>query len=279
MAEPGFGERLREAVLARGPLCAGIDPSRAVLDEWGRGDDADGALFLALRTLEAVTGVAAAVKPQVAFFERFGSAGFAALERLVDEAREAGVICVADAKRGDIANTNGGYGEAWLADRSPLAADAVTVHPYLGVGALGEVFDLARATGRGVFVVVASSNEDGRALQGARADTGERVEDLLLRQVAEANDAGAAPGSIGAVLGATRQRPEFDLARLGGPVLVPGVGAQGASPSDVGRLTERCAPGTVLANVARGILSAGPDQRGLNDAARRWRDDLASQIT
>jgi orotidine-5'-phosphate decarboxylase len=278
MAETTFGQRVSEAVAELGPLCAGIDPSRAVLAEWGRDDDADGALFLSLRVLESVTGVAAAIKPQVAFFERFGAAGFSALERLLAEAREAGVLAVADAKRGDIGNTNGGYAQAWLEDGSPLAADAVTVHPYLGVGAFAGAIDLARTCGRGVFVVVASSNEDGRSIQTARTAAGEAVEDHLLAEVAEINGAAPAPGVVGAVLGATRQRPEFDLAALGGPVLVPGVGAQGASPADVGRLTERCARSSVLANVARGILSAGPDQRGLHDAARRWRDDLASQV-
>jgi orotidine-5'-phosphate decarboxylase len=101
--------------------------------------------FFARAALEAIVGTAAAIKPQVAFFERFGSAGYRVLEQLIRDAHDADVLVVADAKRGDFLVTNNGYAEAWLAERSPLRVDAVTASPYLGVDALAP---LLRSPGR-----------------------------------------------------------------------------------------------------------------------------------
>ena len=273
MAET-FGDRLQTRVRELGPLCVGVDPSRELLGAWEREDRPEGLEFFALTVLEASLGVAVALKPQVAYFERFGSAGYRVLERLIAEAREADLLVIADAKRGDIGSTNDGYASAWLDDSSPLASDAVTISPYTGVGALAPFI---RATGqRGVFVLAATSNEEGREIQSARTDSGERVEDHVLRSVATLNEGAAGLGSVGVVLGATRQPPRFDLANLRGPYLVPGVGAQGASAEDVGRLFSRCPEGSVLVNVARAILSEGPDPLAIRDAARRWRDNLSS---
>jgi orotidine-5'-phosphate decarboxylase len=230
--------------------------------------------FFARAALEAVIGTAAAIKPQVAFFERFGSEGYGVLERLISDARDADVLVVADAKRGDFAVTNAGYAEAWLAERSPLRVDAVTASPYLGVDALAPLFSLAGENDRGVFVLVATSNKEGRAVQTARTPEGERVEDVVLRTVADLNQRDDGLGSFGVVIGATRDAPEFDLAHLGGPFLVPGVGAQGGSVEYVARLFARCPPNTVLVNVGRSILNVGPERAALRDAALRWRDDL-----
>ncbi len=273
-----FGDRLQERVRDLGPLCVGIDPSSAQLAAWGRDDDVSGLEFAALATLEAVAGVAAAVKTQVSFFERFGAAGYQVLERVIADARSARILVIADAKRGDIGSTNDGYAEAWLHDRSPLAVDALTVTPYLGLGAMRPMIERAHASARGLFVVVASSNEEGRAIQSARTDTGETVEDYLLRSIADMNAGEDALGTVGAVVGATRDRPEFDLAHLHGPYLVPGVGAQGATPDDVGQLFARCPAGSILVNVSRAVSAAGPDQRAVRDAAQRWRDDLTSAL-
>ncbi len=269
-----FGTRLRDRIRALGPLCVGVDPSRELLESWDRGDTVEGIEFFARAALEAIVGTAAAIKPQVAFFERFGSAGYRVLEQLLRDAHDADVLVVADAKRGDFLVTNSGYAEAWLAERSPLRVDAVTASPYLGVDALAPLFALARENTRGVFVLVATSNKEGRAVQGARTPDGERVEDLVLRSIAELNQRDDGLGSVGAVIGATRDAPEFDLAHLGGPFLVPGVGAQGGSAENVARLFARCPADTVLVNVARSILKAGPERSALRDAARRWRDDL-----
>jgi len=163
-----FGERLRERIRALGPLCVGVDPSRELLESWDRDDTVDGVEFFARATLDSVVGTAAAIKPQVAFFERFGSAGYRVLEQLISDARDADVMVVADAKRGDFAITNAGYAEAWLSERSPLRVDAVTASPYLGVDALAPLISLAQESARGVFVLVATSNPEGRVLQRGR---------------------------------------------------------------------------------------------------------------
>ena len=272
-----FGERVVASVGALGPLCVGIDPSASLLRDWGLPDDPAGLGEFGSRCLEAFAGLVPVVKPQVAFFERHGSAGLAVLERLLGEARQLGLLVIADAKRGDIDNTSAAYADAWLGEGSPLAADAVTVHPYLGLGALQPMTAMATATGRGVVVVVRSSNPEGRLLQEAVTASGVSVEDQLLAEVAALNAAeGAAVGSVGVVVGATLEPSGFELSGLGGIILAPGVGAQGAGPSDVARLFRGCPEGTVLPNVSRSVLSHGPDLGELRGAAVRARDGIAA---
>jgi orotidine-5'-phosphate decarboxylase len=273
MAET-FGARLHDRIRELGPLCVGIDPSRDLLSRWDRPDTTESLEFFALTVLEAVTGVVAAIKPQVAYFERFGSSGFRVLEKLIVEARDAEVLVIADAKRGDFSLTNEAYAQAWLSEGSPLAVDALTASPYLGVAALAPLFSAAKEHGRGVFVLAATSNPEGRTLQRARTDDHERIEDMVLREVASLNHRDEGLGSFGVVLGATRDAPEFDLDTLAGPYLVPGVGAQGADANDVARLFSRADSATVLVSVSRDILFAGPERRPLQDTARRWRDEL-----
>ena len=272
-----FGRQLQQRVLEFGPLCVGIDPSRALLHAWEREDTVEGLEFFSLAVLEAAAQNAAVLKPQVAYFERFGAAGYHVLERLIREARDAGMMVIADAKRGDIGSTNEGYASAWLDDASPLASDAVTISPYTGVAALTPFFDRVPA-GKGVFVLAATSNPEGRTLQEARTADDEAVEDMVLRHVAEMNEGADGLGGVGVVLGATRTMPRFDLSLLHGPFLVPGVGAQGATPDQVGRLFARCPKGSVVVNVSRAILGAGPDRSALRDSVRRWRDDLSAAL-
>ncbi len=272
----GFGQRVVEAVGATGPMCAGIDPSGVLLASWGLTDDPVGLREFSLRCVEAFAGAVAAIKPQVAWYERHGSAGLGVLEELLGAARQVGLLVIADAKRGDVDVTSAAYAEAWLAERSPLAADAVTAHPYLGVGALAPMAELARATGRGVLVVARSSNPEGLALQGARTAEGPSVGDAVLEAVAAANRAeGAEVGSLGVVVGATRSPSAFDLGTVGGVILAPGYGAQGAGAADVLELFAGCRPATVLPSASRSVLSAGPDVGSLRAAALRARDDVA----
>jgi orotidine-5'-phosphate decarboxylase len=274
-----FGERVVEAVGRTGPLCAGIDPSASLLGEWGLDDDAAGLREFAARCVDAWAGVVPVVKPQVAFFERHGSEGFAALEWLLGAARDAGILVIADAKRADIANTLEAYADAWLDPASPLAADAVTAVPYLGLGALTPMFDRARSGGRGVVVVVRSSNPEGRPLQRADVGGGVTVEDDLLAEIAASNrEEGAPVGSVGAVIGATLEPTGFALSGFGGIVLAPGVGAQGATPADIARRFTGCPPGTVLPNVSRSLLAAGPSVPDLRAAAIGVRDELAAGL-
>lgn len=281
MAE-GFGDRLTRRIEATSPLCVGLDPSAGLLRAWGLEDSASGVAMMADAVIDAVAPVAAAIKPQVAYFERHGSAGIAVLEEVLAKGRAAGLLMIADAKRGDIDATMAAYGEAWLAEGSSLAADALTVTGYLGIGAMKDVLALASSTGRGVFCVVASSNPEGRALQEATTAHGRSVEAMLLDQLAEANAleraSGAGIGPFGAVVGATRTAGSLELVALDGPYLVPGVGAQGATPADVGALFRDVPRGSVLVNASRSILATGPDRAAIRGAAESLAQELAEEL-
>jgi orotidine-5'-phosphate decarboxylase len=273
----GFADRVAQAVAATGPLCAGIDPSSDLLRAWGLDDNADGLRSFCATCVEAFTGTVGVIKAQVAFFERHGAAGLGVLEQLIADAAAAGILVIADAKRGDIDSTAAAYADAWLSNGSPLAADAVTLHPYLGLGALAPCMELAAKTGRGVLIVARSSNPEGRALQLATEEGGRSVEEALLRGIAAWNTApGIVPGTVGAVIGATLPPTEFPLSQLGGVVLAPGLGHQGAGPAEVAERFAGCVPGTVLPNSSRGLLVAGPDVAPLRQAATRLRDELSS---
>jgi orotidine-5'-phosphate decarboxylase len=274
-----FGARVTEAVGRLGPLCAGIDPSGALLEAWGLSDDVKGLRSFCRTCVEAFGGVVPVIKPQVAFFERHGSAGMAELERLLIEAAGAGLLVLADAKRGDIDTTAAAYAEAWLGEGSTLAADAVTAHPYLGVAALSPLVAVAARTGRGVIVVTRSSNPEGRSLQEAVTRSGTSVEDSILAQIAAWNGSSDVPtGTVGAVIGATLERTGFPLGQLGGIILAPGLGAQGAQPHDLAARFEGCAPGSVLVSTSRGLLAAGPDPAHLRRAATDLSEELATVL-
>ncbi|MDH6193712.1 orotidine-5'-phosphate decarboxylase [Mycobacterium frederiksbergense] len=265
----GFGQRLADAVSVRGPLCPGIDPHPELLRAWGLGVDPDGLAAFCDICVAAFADFAI-VKPQVAFFEAYGSAGFAVLERTIAALREAGVLVLADAKRGDIGSTMAAYAAAWAGD-SPLAADAVTASPYLGFGSLQPLLDTAAEHGRGVFVLAATSNPEGPSVQRAMAGS-RTVAQSIVDSAAEVNRAAAQPtGSVGVVVGATVTEPP-DLSGLGGPVLVPGVGAQGGRTDALAGLG---GARLVLPAVSREVLRSGPAIADLRATAERLRDEVA----
>ncbi|MDT7711849.1 MAG: orotidine-5-phosphate decarboxylase, partial [Pseudonocardiales bacterium] len=171
----------------RGPLCAGIDPHPRLLREWGVGDDVAGLERFALGAVEALGPEIALIKPQSAFFERYGAQGVAVLERVLVAAREAGALVLLDVKRGDIGSTMAGYATAYLTDGAPLAADAITVSPYLGVGALDPAFELASRTGRGIFVLALTSNPEGAEVQAAVTSSGKTVAQSVVDALAARN--------------------------------------------------------------------------------------------
>lgn len=259
----GFGERLATVFAGPGRLCVGIDPHEWLLSSWDLPNSADGAREFGLRVVDAVVGTAGIVKPQVAFFERFGSRGFDALERVIRSAREQGILVIADAKRGDVGSSVDAYGEAWLGAGSPLESDAVTLNPFQGVGSLAGPFELAEKNGKGVFVLAATSNPEGIAGQQAKLVSGSTLSRSILDDVTtwNASHQTGPLGSIGVVLGATLNLAEFDLggARTPAPpVLAPGFGHQGASVSDLKRIYGELADGVVVSE-SRALLAAGPD--------------------
>lgn len=258
-----FGARLRAAMHDRGRLCVGIDPREGLLAQWGLDASAAGVREFGLRVVDAAAGRVAVVKPQVSFFERWGAAGFAALEEVTRAARAAGLIVIADAKRGDIGSTMDAYAAAWLTPGSTLEADAVTVNPYLGVGTLDNTFGLAEAHGKGVFVLAATSDAAGFGVQRARSASGETVSASIVREVSDRNarttDAGEW-AALGFVIGATVDWTDAGLSAFTppAPILAPGFGHQGAGLGDLARYGS-AAP-QVVASESRSILSAGPDR-------------------
>ena len=263
-----FGTRLREAMDTRGPLCVGIDPHPGLLARWELADDVAGLERFALTTVEALADRVAVLKPQAAFFERHGSRGVAVLERTIEQARSAGALVIVDAKRGDIGSTMAAYADAFAAEGSPLAGDAVTASPYLGPGSLAPLFELTARTGRGVFVLALTSNPEGALIQQARTGDGRTVAQAVLDAIGELN-AGAAPlGSVGAVVGATVGAGAADLSKVNGPFLAPGIGAQGATAADL-RAVFGDALGDVLPSSSREVLGGGPGTAGLREAAER----------
>ncbi|WP_042372928.1 orotidine-5'-phosphate decarboxylase [Streptacidiphilus neutrinimicus] len=272
-----FGARLRQAMDDRGQLCVGIDPHAALLSAWGLGDDVAGLERFSRTVVEALADRVAVLKPQAAFFERFGSRGVAVLERSVAEARAAGALVVMDAKRGDIGSTMAAYSEAFLSEASPLFSDALTVSPYLGFGSLRPAVDLARTNGCGLFALALTSNPEGASVQRAVGAEGRTVAQSILAQLA-AENAGAEPlGSFGAVVGATlNDVDEADLV-INGPLLAPGVGAQGATMADIPRVFGAAAR-DVVPSVSRDVLKHGPSVQGLRDAAQRFVDEIRAAV-
>ena len=267
----GFGARLHAAVADRGPFCVGIDPHAALLHEWGLGDDVAGLERFALTAVEAVAPYVSVVKPQSAFYERFGSRGIAVLERVIAESRAAGALVLLDVKRGDIGSTSQAYADAYLDPASPLASDAITVSPFLGFGSLDPIVDTARRHDAGVFVLALTSNKEGPEVQHARVDDGGTVAGRVLDHLRRLNQGARPLGSFGAVVGATIGSTEEDLA-FNGPILAPGYGAQGGTVADVRRIFGATA--TVLASSSREVLRAGPEPAAMREVVRRSNDEL-----
>jgi len=269
-----FGARLDAAVSQRGPACVGIDPHTALLEAWGLSDDVDGLARFADACVEAFADTAAVVKPQSAFFEVYGSRGIEVLERTVAALRSAGVIVVLDVKRGDIGTTMAAYARAYLDPSSPLAADAITVSPYLGVGSLDPVFELCERFDAGAFVLALTSNKEGPQFQRARLEDGREVAQVVVDELGARNADQAPLGSLGVVIGATIGTANVTVDSLGGPFLVPGIGAQGGTAEDVRRIFGSGLR-SVLPSVSREVLGRGPDPAALRSAVLQLNDTYA----
>jgi len=247
-----FADRLAaEVERKRSQLCVGLDPRPELLPVELRGDVARFCCGL----VDAVAPHAVAVKPQLAFFEALGAAGIAAFEQVCDYARRAGVLVIADGKRGDIGSTARAYAEAYLAG-APPRADALTVNPWLGRESVEPYLAAARREGAGVFVVVKTSNA-GADIQDVSLRDNRPMWQHVAESVAEwgadlVGDVGLS--SIGAVVGATHPREVGDARKLmpQSILLLPGVGAQGASVGELARAFQS-GPASALVNASRSI--------------------------
>jgi orotidine-5'-phosphate decarboxylase len=260
-----FGARLQRAMAERGRLCVGLDPHPALLRQWGLSDDVAGLERFTLTAVAALADMVAVLKPQSAFFERHGSAGISVLERTIAAARSAGALVLLDVKRGDIGSTAQAYADAYLDPSSSLASDAVTASPFLGIGALDPIIDAALLYRAGVFVLALTSNPEGRSVQLARAPSGATVAGEILSAIAGRNALTTSLGSIGAVVGATIGSTNENL-EVNGPLLVPGIGAQGGTLADLPRIFGG-AVRNVVPSSSRMLLRVGPTPAALRRAA------------
>jgi orotidine-5'-phosphate decarboxylase len=274
-----FAARFASARASYGPLVWGLDPSGAILEGWGLGDDPDGLDRFVDIALAAAVGSVGVVKPQSAFYERHGWRGIRTLTRLVTDAGEAGLLVIVDAKRGDVGSTNDAYAEAYLGDGAPIPADALTVHPYLGLGAMNAFVTRAHQAGGCLFVVTRSSNPEGRSIQAAIDGGGLSVEARLLEEIAAINRglARGEIGPVGAVLAPVRVGGDLDLTSPCALYLAPGIGAQGATPADVAATFRSC-PDRVLPSASRSLLDLGPDAGRLRDGIRALSAELGERL-
>ncbi|MER7556469.1 orotidine-5'-phosphate decarboxylase [Nocardioides sp. NPDC126508] len=272
-----FGARYTAALAERGRLCAGIDPHASLLLDWGLNDDLAGLERFALTAVEGLAPHVPVVKPQSAFYERFGSRGVAVLERVIAESKAAGALVLLDIKRGDIGSTSQAYADAYLDPASPLGSDAVTVSPYLGFGSLTPFVETATKFDAGLFVLALTSNKEGPEVQHATVEDGRSVGRVMLDHLRRLNDAETPLGSFGAVVGATIDGADgagvaYDFG-FNGPILAPGFGEQGGTPGDLARIFGS-ANANVVASTSRGLLRKGPDVAVLRGEALRLRDEL-----
>ena len=275
-----FASRLQQRIAQFSALCVGIDPSAKLLHDCGLPDDAEGLYAFGERILRAAEFDIAIVKPQSAYFERHGSEGIRALEELTHLAQSKEVLVLLDAKRGDIDTTGTAYAEAYFSPLSPLHADALTLHAYLGLAALNQAIDFAVMHGGGLFPVVRSSNPEGQALQLARLPDGRSVAESLCDEISALNQSYASEGlgPVGAVVGATCDDANAITARMPRAfILAPGVGAQGATMRDV-RSRMPSASGRVLASVSRAILKNGAQPGEIATAIRALREEAKKEL-
>ena len=250
-----FGLRLSNSMAQYGPLCVGIDPHRQLLTDWGYNVDALGTELYSMRMLQAANGRAAAVKFQFSMFERYGSKGIAALERVLYAARQMGIITIVDCLHGGLPTT------------------------------LGGVINDALNNGRGVFIASLTSNQEGASLQTAIRQAGEYKGRTVAYGIASTaqkfNKGNDGMGSVGLIIGATIGQwindSGVDPAKFTGPILSPGYGWQGAETRDL-KTVFKGTKGNVLVTVSRFIATHGPDISSLAAATESVALDIRQAL-
>ena len=283
---PGWPRRIHQGSLSDPSEPGSPPPSRpaarcapastrtpGLLAEWGLPDDVAGLERFALTAVEGLAPHVAVVKPQSAFYERFGSRGVAVLERVIAESRAAGALVLLDVKRGDIGSTTQAYADAYLDPASPLAADAITASPYLGFGSLEPMVDTARKHDAGLFVLALTSNKEGPEVQHAVTEDGQTVAGRMLDHLRAAQRTGPSRWAPSVRSSAPRSARARSTSTFNGPILAPGFGAQGGTVADLRRIF-----GTAVAAVtpssSRELLRRGPSVEAMRDEALRLNDEL-----
>ena len=284
-AAAAFADRLAQAVeRKRSQLVVGLDPRLDLLPMELRGEGVLGRAAAASSVarfckgiVDAVGPYVVAVKPQAAFFEALGSDGIRALEEVCDYARSGGLLVIVDAKRGDIGSTSRAYATAYLEPRNGDAAlaDALTASPYLGHDSIEPFLAACRRHAAGVFLLVRTSNAGAADVQDAILSDGRPLWQHLAALVHEWGEplvGESGLSSVGAVVGATYPRAVSEARRLmpQTPILLPGVGAQGATPADVARAFTS-GPASAVVTVSRSVLYAF---KGTEDD---WREAAATE--
>ncbi|MDO4913729.1 MAG: orotidine-5'-phosphate decarboxylase [Bifidobacteriaceae bacterium] len=280
-----FGLRLANSMAKYGPLCVGIDPHRKLLTDWGYQVNSEGAELFSMRMLQATKGRAAAVKFQTSMFERYGSKGFEALERVLYVARQMGVITIVDCMHGGLASTISALADAYFKANSPLLADAITLLPYYGARSMSGLINEALNNGRGIFVASLTSNQEGASLQTAIRQSGEfagkTVAYGITNNVQRFNENINGMGSVGLIIGASGEQWVRDSgvnpAEFTGPILAPGYGWQGANAQDL-RSVFRGTHGNVLVTASRVIASHGPEIAQLSKATEEVALDIREAL-
>lgn len=252
---------IAEIKAKKNPSVVGIDPEWSKLPECYKNADltkTEALLQWAMDVIDSVAEIVPAVKPQMAFFEVFGAEGVAVHEKVVRYAHEKGLIVVDDSKRNDIGNTAKAYAYAHLAKEGPINSDFLTVSPFLGSDSLQPFIDTAKAEGKGLFILVKTSNPSSVEISEAITASGEKVRDWLASYVNTiGKECVGAEGysAIGAVVGATYPGEAEDLRKImkNNFFLVPGYGAQGGGAKDVVPCFNADGLGAIV-NSSRGIL-------------------------
>jgi orotidine-5'-phosphate decarboxylase len=256
-------------------LCVGIDPHPGILSDWGLPDTADGIKTFGTTIVDAAKhhGVAL-LKPQVAFFERHGIAGLSALAEIIGQARARGLVVIADAKRGDVGSTVAAYAQAWLGVGGDFESDAMTAVAYQGVGSVEPMCEAAVEGGKGLFVLVNTSNPESWALQRAQVSPGTTLAQHIFDGLVTRQAVSGRSGWMGCVVGATLATGERAV-QFPDPmplsVLAPGFGFQGAQLSDLATLFGPSA-NRVIPTVSRSVCQGGPE--GVGEAITAHLEEL-----
>ncbi|MDI9470993.1 MAG: orotidine-5'-phosphate decarboxylase [Bacillota bacterium] len=295
MAERSFAQRVFERLRTLdNPTVLGLDPDlgrmpAALRAAAAAGPEAAGRVILDynLALLDAVQDIVGFVKPQVACYERHGLAGMEALAATIRAARERGFLVIADGKRNDIGSSSAAYAAAWLGGAGDFDADALTVNAYLGWDGIKPFVDACVARGRGIFVLVRTSNPSATELQDLELGDGRRVYEAMGDLVAAWNAphvggsgvggsgvGGSGYGPVGAVVGATwpEQARKLRQRLPGSLILVPGYGAQGATADDCAASFDERGEGA-LVNASRSLMYAWQKEGREADFAAATRDE------